>query len=249
MASLNAGLFSVLLILVKKKMMEILQQKLCVWAGVLFMALFAIGWWLLAGFMPPISPGVSGAEVANFYQANTTAIRLGLVITALSCAFYYPWIAALSIQINRIPGMKIHAWLQLISGATGAFIIYLPMMLWLVASFRLDRDPELILVINDLGWLIFTTTVAPFLVQMLAIAFAILSDRGSPPVFPRWLGFFNLAVPTLFFLATLIVFFKTGPLAWNGVLAFWVPIIDFFIWMIVMTINLFVSINKNDSKS
>lgn len=221
------------------------HQKLCVWSGVIFMALFGLGWWILAGFLPPPSPLATGVEVAGFYQENTWSIRLGLLIAAFSCTFYYPWIAVISVQLKRIEGPNaVYSWTQALSGATGAFIIYFPMLLWMVVSFRADRDPELMLLLNDLGWLMFTTTLAPFVAQNLSIALAILSDKSSTPVFPRWLGFYNIAVTSIFFPVGLILFFKTGPFAWDGMLAFWIPLVDFFIWMIVMTVFLFKAINQ-----
>jgi hypothetical protein len=33
----------------------------------------------------------------------------------------------------------------------------------------------------------------------------------------------------------LIVFFKTGPLAFHGFVAYYFPIVVFFIWLVVMT--------------
>jgi hypothetical protein len=35
--------------------------------------------------------------------------------------------------------------------------------------------------------------------------------------------------------AATIYWFKSGPLAWNGIIPFWLPIGVFFIWMIVNT--------------
>jgi hypothetical protein len=32
-----------------------------------------------------------------------------------------------------------------------------------------------------------------------------------------------------------MAFFKTGPLAWNGLLAMYVPVITYFIWLSVMS--------------
>ena len=215
-------------------------EKIGAWSGVIFIILFSIGWWPVAGFLPPPDPTATGEQIAEFYQSNTWGIRAGLLLAAVSCTFYYPWVAAISAQMKRIEGVNpVYTWTQLVGGATGAFIIYLPMLIWVVVSFRTDRDPDALLLMNDFGWLLFTTTLAPFLAQNIAIALAILSDKSAKPVFPRWVGFYNLAVTTLFLPAGLIIFFKAGPFAWDGMLSFWVPLTDFFIWMIVMTYFLF----------
>ena len=216
------------------------HEKIGAWPGDIFIILFGISWCIIARFLPPPDPNATGDKISEFYQADTGIIQIGLLITAFSCTFDYPWVAAISSQMKRIDGVSsVYTWTQLTSGTTGAFIIYMPMLIWLVVSFRIDRDPELMLLLNDLGWLIFTTTLAPFVAQNLSTALAILSDRSITPVFPRWVGFYNLAVTTLFLPAGLIIFFKTGPFAQDGILAFWIPLIDFFIWMLVMTFFLF----------
>lgn len=217
--------------------MNITNQKLCIYSGIAFMALFAIGWVLIGGLLPPIPPSAGAEAVAAFYQTDTWKIKLGLILAALSVAFYFPWVTALSIQLKRIEGDSPHmAWVQLISGCVGAVIIYLALFFWMVATFRPDRDPNITYIVNDLGWLIFTSTVAPFLIQFIALGLGILADKRSAPPLPHWLGFYSLVSASLFLPAAFIFFFKSGPFAWDGLICFWLPLVDFFIWMIVMTI-------------
>jgi len=42
------------------------------------------------------------------------------------------------------------------------------------------------------------------------------------------------------------VFFKHGPFAWNGVLAWWIPLTMFFIWFVVMTVLLLRAIADDE---
>lgn len=42
--------------------------------------------------------------------------------------------------------------------------------------------------------------------------------------------------------------FKTGPLAYNGVLAFWLVALDFFSWMIVMSIVMLKVIGRDERR-
>jgi hypothetical protein len=51
---------------------------------------------------------------------------------------------------------------------------------------------------------------------------------------PRWVGYANLWAALGIAPASFVVFFHTGPLAWNGVLAWWLVLVDFFAWMCVM---------------
>lgn len=200
------------------------QQRLCVYSGLVFMVLFLLGWCLMAGFFPPPSPELSAVEISSFYADNTMMIRAGLLLTMASCGFYIPFVASISSQIKRIKhAPSVLADIQSLSGTAGMFVFLLPVMIWLTATFRPDRNPELILVLNDLGWLLFAMTFAPFLSQLLAIVFAVLADKQQNPVYPKWVGYLNAWVVASFIPPGLVVFFKTGPFAWDGVIGIWLP--------------------------
>jgi hypothetical protein len=48
--------------------------------------------------------------------------------------------------------------------------------------------------------------------------------------------------------ASFMGLFKTGPLAYNGVLAFWVVAVDFFVWMVVMSVVMMKVIAKDEQR-
>lgn len=228
--------------------MNIQTHRLSVWSGVVFMALFVVGWVVLARFLPPPSPNLTGVEIADFYRNNLFMIRLGLVLSQAALVFYLFWVTAISSQLKRIEGTSpILADAQMLGGLGGCAVILIACIVWGAVSFRPDRPPELTLMLNDFGWLMFTTTFAPFMTQDFAIAWAIFSDQSAKPVYPRWVAYFNIWTPLLFVPAGLILFFKTGPFAWNGILAFWIPLTIFFIWMIVMTVMTLKAMNRQTS--
>ena len=43
-----------------------------------------------------------------------------------------------------------------------------------------------------------------------------------------------------------IPFFKTGPLAWNGIFAWWVPLCVYFCWFVVMVVLLLRAISDDE---
>ena len=88
--------------------------------------------------------------------------------------------------------------------------------------------------LNDFAWLSFVTVFSPPLAQYACIGLAVLMDKGTQTIFPRWLGFLNLWVVLLIIPSGLAVFFKTGPFAWNGLRAFWLAIAAFGSWVSVM---------------
>ena len=110
----------------------------------------------------------------------------------------------------------------------------MPSLIWTAAAFRPERDPELLLLLNDLGWITFLMPFTTFIVQNFAIGFAILGDQRTHPIFPRWRGFFNFWVAVLFIPGGLLTFFKTGPSAWNGLFVWWIPFLVFFTWYLLM---------------
>lgn len=211
------------------------MQTLCAWSGPVFLALFGGGFWFIAQFMPPPSPSLSAEAIAAFYAESPTAIRIGLVLTMISSGFFIPWTAVLSVQMSRMrlssPVLPV---IQAVGGAVVVLIVLMPAVFWLTASFRPERAPELVLLLNDLGWIMLVATFPAPLMQLFAVGIAAMSDQRPDPVFPRWAGYFNLWMGTLFVPGTLIVFFKSGPFAWSGLIGFWVPVAAFAIWFVVM---------------
>ncbi|MGQ0699573.1 MAG: hypothetical protein ACT4PZ_15185 [Panacagrimonas sp.] len=215
------------------------HQRMCAWSGLVFGVLFLLGWCVIAGLFPPPSAMASAEEIAAFYGDNNASIRAGLLIAMASCTFYIPWAAVISAQMRRIENVSpVLAQTQALSGTAGMLIFLIPIMIWLTATFRPERDPQLILLLNDLGWLLFTITFAPFVSQNFAIALAILGDRSAKPVFPRWAAYFNIWTCLSFTPAVLIVYFKQGPFAWTGLIGLWIPLTLFSLWIVVMLVLL-----------
>jgi hypothetical protein len=108
--------------------------------------------------------------------------------------------------------------------------IYL-IMFWQTAAFRADTSPELVRLLTDMGWIPFVGLTSTAVVMAFALGFSMLSDERAEPVFPRWAGYFNLWVAFMFTPGSLCVFFKTGPFAYNGLLAWYLPVAVFTVWM------------------
>lgn len=224
-------------------------QKFCAFSGIICVLLF-FGGFVAAGFLPPLSPSLSAAQVAAHYQTHTTGIRLGAGLIFLSSMFYVWFTAVISGQTRRIPGVHptvINA--QLAGGAFACVTFLLPALLFAVTAFRPDRSPDATLLFNDMSWIILVMPWTPFMPQYLSFAFAILSDPRSRPLFPRWLAYFNIWVEFLFTPATVLPFFKSGPFAWNGLFVFWMPATAFTVLFIVNTTWLIKAINSEAAEA
>lgn len=225
--------------------MNIRNQMLCAWSGVISMILFGVALWPLAQFIPPLAPTLTPAEVAAFYQKNATGIRVAMVLILMVGGLNTAFAAVISAQLRRIEKVNpVLTYTQMLSGGVGSVIFILPAMLFTITAFRPDRPPEITYLLNDMSWICLVIPFGQLVVQCFAIGLAILGDEGELPVFPRWVAFFNFWVALLFLPAGLITFFKTGPFAWNGIVAFWVPAIAFGVWFFVMFFTLRRAINQ-----
>jgi len=210
-------------------------QAAMAWCGLAFVIVFFSGL-LLAGFVPPIPPGHTAAQVARHYREHSDAIRTGCLLMLISTTFIVPFTAVISTQLARIEGRWTPLCFgQLAAGVWGAVAASFPLMFFMAAAFRPGRDPQVIQAINDIGWIPFIINWPPAVAQAGCTAVAILSDRRPDPVYPRWIGYFLIWACIAFTPASLLLYFKHGPFAWNGLLSFWVAAVFFGTYFLVMT--------------
>lgn len=211
------------------------SQLIGTWAGPITIILFGLSFWPFAGFLPPLPPTMTAAEVSAYYQEHTTGIRFGMILMMFAGCINCVFVGAISTQLRRIEKENpMWTYGQLAAGCAGGVIIVVGAMLMTAVAFRPDRGPELTYLLFDLAWLMVIMPGTPAAVQNLTIGFCILSDTNIKPIFPRWLGFFNIWTGLLFMPGALVTFFKTGPFAWDGLLAFWLPAVLFGPWFFVM---------------
>jgi hypothetical protein len=61
----------------------------------MFIFCFIVGWWTIAGLVPPLSPSATAEEVAAFYQGNQLRIQIGIALAMSSVAYIIPMASAL----------------------------------------------------------------------------------------------------------------------------------------------------------
>lgn len=229
---------------------SLLTQRLCVWSGPLLIALTGTALWLVMGFIPPPAPSASAEHIRQMYIDHQIRIQVGLILTVVSCGLAFPWAVAIAVQMQRIEGRwSPMALSQLIAGVALPMLYVLPVMAWATAAFRPDERPaELTRFANDLGWFPFVGVGSPAFIQSIAIAIVVFRDIRPNPVFKRWVGYFNIWCVLLFFAGALIYAFKSGPLAWNGVIAFWIPVVVFCAWIFVMAYVLLAAIKDQENE-
>ena len=220
-------------------------QLVCAWCGPVFVVFFGIGMVALAGFVPPPAANDTAQEVVRLYTEHHDRVQAGLVLMMFATAFVGPWVAVISTQLRRIDaeGIRTLVYGQLVTGGSLLFVILLPVMAMIVASFRPERNPEITQALNDLAWIPFIMVFTTLMAQMIIVAAAVFLDEAEE-VFPRWIGYVSAWAAVLLLPAVLIPFFKEGPFAWHGIFQFWLAATLFFGWFAVMSVALVRAISR-----
>jgi hypothetical protein len=206
-------------------------QLIAAQCGFAFEILFTIFWGVLAHNLPPASPNLSAPELAAFFAQHHTSILLGNSMAALVSVLWIPWTAQLAVVMWRIEGSSpVLTIIQVIGGALTAWVLMFCPAIWAVAAFRPGIDPTTVRMLNDLGFILFNITYAVTSIQAIAAGLAGLGDQTAERVFPRWVCYWAIFAGLSFLVLTIMPFFKTGPLAWNGLICFWALFGTYFLW-------------------
>lgn len=223
------------------------QLLLCAWCGVGLIGLVG-GGLLLSGLWPPPRPTDTAEQIAAFYAADPVRTRLGLALMMAGVALILPWGASIAATTHRIQASSsVCTFVQVAAFGAATIIGVASVIAWSVASFRPGEVPvEVTRGFSDLGWFFFVFDWSPLAVWYLAVSIAIFGDRSERPVYPRWSAYLGVWVAMLSAPGGVMIFFKTGPLAFNGLFGIWIPLGVFFVWIIVMTTLTIKAINRPD---
>lgn len=221
-------------------------QRFGVWSGIaFFFAFFAAC--ILGGFIPPPSPHMTGAELVAKFQGNKAGVGVAMMLGYLGALLLVPWSAVISLQMWRIEGrMPMLSLTAFGAGIANAVAFYMPFIFWSGAFYRADQNPELVRLLNDTTWLEFVMLYTPFAFQTMAIAIVGLSEKSATPTFPRWFCFLSIWVTILVIPGGFAIFFDQGPFAWNGLIAFWIPVTVFTIYFCAIVPLLFKAIKRQE---
>jgi hypothetical protein len=224
-------------------------QRICVWTVPGLLTLL-FGGLIVAGWFPPPDPDMTARQVADMYANHTDRIRVAVLMIACAGALFAPLVAVISHQMKRAEGVGGGSLsrVQMMCGAATILLFTIPTFMWQAAAFRPDRDIQITQALHEAGWIPFIGAIFPAIVQNFAIAGAAFIDKREDPVFPRWLGYFNIWIALGFIPSGLVLFFKTGAFAWNGIFTFWLAATIFGIWFGVMVWRLLIAIKQEESE-
>ncbi len=227
------------------------RQLLTAWSGPVLVVLFFLGLVVFMDFVPPPAPTNSGEVTAAIYNDHLLSMRIGIVICSFAVALMAPWGASIAVRTHRTESrFPAFTYTQLGCIGTGLMVAVLCFLIWAVAAFRADDlAPRSTRMLHDIGWFLFLFDVAPFMVWMVAIGLAVLVNKSGRRLFPRWAGYFSIWVALCEAPAVLILFFKTGPFAYNGLVGFWLPTVAFFAWVLVLTWLVIKDVNDEHAEA
>lgn len=223
-------------------------MRLCAWSGP-----FLVAAWVAAlvggGFIPPDSPSTSAESITAWYEDNSTVLRIASVVLMVTGCLWATWGAVVCVKIRRMEKGRLLTYTTIALVGGGYVFFEMVALFWGVAAFRPgELDPELTLTLHDLGWFSVLFDWPPFALLNVVIAVAVLRDRSVPSVLPRWAGYMSLYCAFIFAPAGAIIFAKTGPVAYSGILALYIPLGVFFLWMCGMTVALLKSIKQDEAR-
>ena len=231
--------------------MNTTAQRLCAWSGIACIVIFFIGFWLIAGFIPPPAPKLTGVQLAQLFSDDAVRIRIGMIVSIFASALLASFAAVITVQMMRMRRrVGALAYTQLAVGAIFVLEFIFSLIIWNSMTYR-PRDPQVLLAMNDTAWFLFVCITSTPMLQTAAIGTAIFLDTNDErpnPVFPRWAGYLNYWTAVLFTPGTIAVFFHDGPFAWNGLFTWYLPLTVFAIWMVTMSVLLLKAIAAEDTE-
>jgi hypothetical protein len=214
-------------------------QLCCVWTGVAFTVTFLVSW-LVARWIPVPSPHWDAQRLAEFYDDHRASIRAGQIGALFAAGLELPFFFVIAGHILRIERgrMPILTFLYTAGAIVLNALVVICCLGWLTATFRTDIEPTTLQSWHDFCWIVFVAAFSPYVVMMGSLAVAVLTDESADPVWPRWVGYFCLWVAISSLGGAFCVFFKTGPFAYNGLIAFWLVMVLFVSWIAVMVVTM-----------
>jgi hypothetical protein len=142
------------------------------------------------------------------------------------------------VQMKRMSGAgPVLAYAYLACGAAAALPgCYFCGLLFSVAAFRPDRDPQIIALLYEMGFVGFIGCLGCFVTQYVVFAIAIFLDKRA--IFPKWLGYMTIWNLVTELVAAPVWIFRSGPYAWNGLLSFYLGVLIFVVWIVCLIVCL-----------
>jgi hypothetical protein len=209
---------------------------------------------LLAGTFPPWDPSWAPEKVVQVLTSEKTRTGVGFMIHTAGVSLFALWGAAVTVSIYRMEAGRRLPILAVAQGIlAGGNVVYFELipLVWSSAQYRAGEvAPEITMSFTDFGWFLYLGTWAPFSLQAIVIAIAVLEDQKRKRVFThgRLVAFWSFAFATVGLFSAPMGLFKSGPFAWDGLLAFWVVVVTWGFWELTLTWQMHAAIGRDEKR-
>ncbi|MBK3572879.1 hypothetical protein JHN63_03375 [Streptomyces sp. MBT65] len=225
-------------------------ERISAWCGFVLLLGFAVAF-SVGHLITPMDPTENAQGVVEFLTDHQTGILACAAIMVLVVPFEYPFVVVTSMQMRRIEGgWGLLSMIQLLTGVVAPIGFFFPIAILAAAAYRPEsHSPDVLYAMSDIYWLMLVGNACIFVLQVWSIGYAALVDDRAKPVFPRWFGYLNLVLGVLLIPGAFVFLTKTGPFAWNGLLANVLPTVVYFIWKIATPIVLLRAVKSEEEEA
>lgn len=209
------------------------QELFGLWCEPIFSLLIALGWLGLAHFWLPAPADLDPAATKEFFvSTHREGMVLGNSILIVACAFLVVGSIQFGLILAELEGARpLWSITTAVGGVLIALIVFLNAGFWIGAAYRPDAQPDVIVALNDVAWLGFLLGWVFLSLQMVATAIVALGEDGPEPMIPRGVSRASLVGAVLLVCAGGPAFTHSGPFAYHGALAFYLPMAIWGLWL------------------
>lgn len=230
---------------------RLLIEKVAAWCGPVFVLSFLVffGYYGHNFPYPQALPSYSIPEIAEYYRQNMSDVRFAFTVFVVLSPLYFCFAVSMAMRSWRIEGRyPVWAWVDICGGAFTAVSMSVASMAWVAITYQTIRmDPVHIQMLNDFAWFNLILQWVCTSSQMVATALIGWIDKrpNEKKWIPRWLSVFSIICAIAFIPCTGAAFTYSGPFSWGGIFAFHIPFSLWMLWIVVVSIMLIKSINKD----
>lgn len=212
------------------------SQKFGLWCNWIFVLLTAIGWLGIAHFYQPARADLGlDATKAWFSETHHWQTIIGCSLFYIAAGILTPGSIMFGVMLAKIEG-RWPVW-SLTTAVCGVFIsliVFLNACAWIVSAYRKETGSDVVQAFSDWAWFAFLLGWIYLAIEMLATGVVELMDHRPEPMIPRWFTWLTFAGAATLFFAAGPAFLKSGPFAYHGLLAFYLPVV---IWGAYITVT------------
>jgi hypothetical protein len=209
---------------------ELTVKRAIAYCGPVFVLSYIVFFGLMGhNIPPPRMIDISGADFVASYYGRYPEIAAGMVGCCVVGLLYMPWSCLLASMLrDEKGGFGVLGMMELSGGLLTGWLLAFCAAMWAACSLMVGKvDPETILLVHLLTWIIFDCTFMITTVQLTGLGLYVVLNRKQT-IFPAWTGWAALGVGAAFLPLVLVPFVAEGPFAVNGLWNFYIV---FGIWL------------------